>query len=217
MGYNGQVGHQYDTLNQDIQNTTKMMRLSAIVETVATILDKKNQLLTNKDKNNGAAIQKTIAELTMVLPPAEDVPLFESVGHLASLNAEMMAIDRQLQENEKTIKELMTEVTKDAWKWSKRKDGQKEPKALTELRGVNAGLEDQLDKLNEQAEPFRKLLAAEQRAMDEEADLKAWAASGYTEPRPASIDAMNTIMARELALGCTRLPLTQNQRKIIVI
>ena len=186
------------------------MRIAAIVDTLECVLRKQAQLRDCKDEDKAGPIRAAIAELTAVLPPPANVPMLGSVRALAELNAEMTTIAEQLTANEKEMDRLKKDGAKDAWKWAARKDGPKESAAVVALRETNTTLEAQLDTLERKAEPFRKLLAMEQRAQDEEAQLRAWASSGYTDPRPAPIMTMLDAYRRELEEGCAhiRLPRT---------
>ena len=193
------------------------MRIAAIVDTLECVLRKQAQLRGCKDEDKAGPIRAAIAELTAVLPPPESVPMLGSVRALAELNAEMTMLAEKLTVNEKEMERLKKDGAKDAWKWAARKDGPKESAAVVALRETNTTLEAQLDALELKAEPFRKLLAMEQRAQDEEAQLRAWASSGYTDPRPAPIVTMLDAYRRELEEGCERLRLPRTNVCIMAV
>lgn len=207
---------------KDIQQTRNLfkvikMRIAAIVDTLECVLRKQTQLSDCKDDAAAETLRATIAELTAVLPPPESIPMIGSIRVLAELNAEMTTLAEQLTANEKEMERLKKEASKDAWKWSARKEGPKESAAVVALRETNTTLNTKLEELERKAEPFRKLLAMEQRAQDEEAQLRAWAASGYADPRPAPIVAMLDAYRRELEEGCERLRLPRKRSCIVAV
>ena len=193
------------------------MRIAAIVDTLECVLRKQAQLRNCKDEAAAETLRATIAELTAVLPPPDSVPMIGSVRALAELNAEMTTLAEQLTANEKEMERLKKDGAKDAWKWAARKDGPKEPTAVVALRETNTALEGQLDQLERKAEPFRKLLAMEQRAQDEAAQLRAWASNDYADPRPAPIATMLDAYRRELEEGCERLRMPRQQVCIMTV
>jgi hypothetical protein len=193
------------------------MRIAAIVDTLECVLRKQAQLYECKDETEAEPIRAVVAELKAVLPPPESVPMIGSIRALAQLNADMTTLAEQLTANEKELEQRKKEGSKDAWKWAARKDGPKESATVVALRETNAHLESQLGALELKAEPFRKLLAMEQRAQDEAAQLHAWAASGYTGPQPSVITAMLDAHRRELESDCERLRLPHTHVCIMAV
>ncbi len=195
------------------------MRIADIVNTLEVILLKQRQLKDCKPEETEKMkkIQGVLQELEAALPTAGTWPLEPSIRDLAYLNSEMTLAGQEIKKNEAEMEKLTAASSVDAWKWSMRKEGPKEPAAVAKLRLANKDLKAKMETLESYAEPVRRLLMAEQRAIDDAIELDAWANACYPEPSPAPITKMIAAEQKELEAGCERLVIPKRRSVIVVI
>jgi len=102
----------------------------------------------------------------------------------------------------------------DTWKWKARATGTgvaAEPKAVTAAREALTAAEKALA-AREQADKKLLQMAADTMQCEAElAEINAWAARGYTDPRPACIVRQEEEFMAEMEAGCVALPLPKKR------
>lgn len=164
-----------------------------------------------------AKLETRIADLTATLPPIEDTPWPEGINAVAVGRADRNALLKRMEDNDKQIAAALKDAEKDAWKWSGRKEGPKEPAIVAELRAANVDLETQIEAIEERLKPFETILADEERAIAEQTAVDNWVADGYWRTPPAHVTAYSRAFHRELQAGCHRLRLPKHPSCIVVV
>ncbi len=123
----------------------------------------------------------------------------------------------EIQGLEKKITETLEGAKVNAWKYAGRKDGPKEPTEVTTMRTQIAAMDAKLDTMDEGIQPIVRLLAAEEKAQAEAADVDAWTDRCYADPVPDCIIRMRAATQKEMEAGCERLRMPKIRNCIVVV
>jgi hypothetical protein len=156
-----------------------------------------------------------IKELRDILP--ESYSFVDGIRMVAEHRIKHDDIVMEIQGLEKKIAEGLEAFKTQAWKYAGRKDGPKEPAEVVAARAQIAALDTKLDTMDEKIQPIMKLLAAEQKAQTEEADVVAWASRGYADPVPECIIRQRAAEHKEMEIGCERLKMPKIRNCIVVV
>lgn len=194
-----------------------MLTISQIVDKVEYLIYLQRQRPAKRGTEASAKLEARIADVTASLPPMENTPWPEGINTVARGRADRNALLKRMEDNDKQIAAALEDAKKDAWKWSGRKEGPKEPAIVAELRAANVGLETQIETIEERLKPIEIILADEERAIAEQAAMDDWAADGYWRTPPAHVTAYSHDFHAELLAGCKRLRLPKHRSCIVAV
>jgi len=194
-----------------------MLTISQIVDKVEYLIYLQRQRPAKRGTEASAKLEARIADVTATLPPMEETPWPWGINHVALGRADRNALLKRMEDNDKQIATALKDAEKDAWKWSGRKEGPKEPAIVAELRAANVELEKQIEAIEENLKPIELILADEERAIAEQAAMDDWAADGYWRTPPAHVTAYSRAFYDELLVGCKRLRLPKHRSCIVVV
>jgi hypothetical protein len=197
-----------------------MMTITQIVENVEYLIYLQRQRHVKRAAGPEAAakLEARIADIASVLPPMENTPWPTGINMVALGRADRNALLKTMEDNEKRIATLLEEAKKDAWKWSGRKEGPKEPVEVAQLRNANLELENQVTVIEERLKPIEIILADEERAIAEENTLSNWVVGGYSEPTPAHVARYTKAFHKDIvAEGVVRLRMPSHPSCVVVV
>jgi hypothetical protein len=123
----------------------------------------------------------------------------------------------EIQGLEKKIAEGLEGAKVNAWKFANRKDGPKEPAEVLAMRLKIAAMDTKLDTMDETIQPIVRILAAEEKAQAEAADVSAWTDRCFADPVPDCIIRMRAATQKEMEAGCERLRMPKIRNCIVVV
>ena len=197
------------TVNQLIETVEQIMRMERRLPAIRTSVRE------GADPARLHTLELRVKELRAVLP--ESYGYADGIRMVAEHRIKHDDIVMEIQGIEKKIAESLEAFKTQAWKYAGSKDGVKEPADVVVARAKIAELDAKLDAMDEKVQPIMKLLAAEQKAQDEMADMAAWADRMYADPVPACILAQRDAFQKEMEIGCKRLKMPKVRSCIVVV
>lgn len=196
-----------------------MMTISQIVENVEYLIYLQRQRLVKRAAGPDAIakLETRIANISATLPNIEDTPWPWGINSVALGRADRNALLKCIEDNNKQIDAATEDAKKDAWKWSGRKEGPKEPAIIVKLRATNADLEFQIETIEERLKPIELILADEECSIAEQTAVQNWAADGYWRTPPAHVTDYSRAFHREIQSGCHRLCLPKHRSCVVVV
>ncbi len=160
-------------------------------------------------------LELRVKELRAVLP--ENYSFADAIRMVAEHRIKHDDIVMEIQGLEKKIEESLEAFKVQAWKYANRKDGPKEPTEVVAARAQIAALDAKLDIIDDAIQPITRILAAEEKAQAEAADVADWISRCYADPVPACILTERALFAKDMAAGCERIKLPKIHNCIVVV
>ncbi len=160
-------------------------------------------------------LELRVKELHEVLPAT--CSFADSIRMVAEHRIKHDDMVMEIQGLEKKITETLEGAKVNAWKYAGRKDGPKEPAEVTMMRAQIATMDDRLDTMDEGVQPIMRILAAEEKAQAEVADVDAWTNRCFADPVPDCIIRMRAAEQNMLETGCERLRMPKIRNCIVVV
>jgi hypothetical protein len=199
-----------------------MFTITQLIETVEQIrrMESRLPLLRAAVREGGdpARLHTTEANLKQlrdILPATYAFP--EAIQRAADHRIEHDNMVAQLLDIEKKITAAKDVAKTQAWKYTHRKDGPKEPAEVTALREQHAVIDAKIEAIDEAISPLMRVLAAEEKAQAEATETRMWAARGFMDPVPECILRMRAADAKELEAGCERLKMPKMRSYVFAV
>lgn len=155
-----------------------------------------------------------IAALSASLPDPDAVKIAWVIRAVAEARVDRDHLQKAVTAAEDSLKAAQEAAKSGAWKWQGRaaKDIP-ESKDVLAARAAIADAKEKLTALSKRAAPLVEMIEKEMESMEEEAESAAWAARGYTEPKPAHIVRAEEAWEKELEAECEviHIPKTRDE------